>query len=239
MLHNVACPYCSVAMEKSLNKDNSRSVEHLIPNTALRAKRTNADGDFYACRKCNAKKSHMDYLLGIITKSQSSDEEFSTSALLRSLDSENGSSKRFIEMFRSAKLDSELIVMDMPIFGPELLEYMTFLAKGQYFKKFNEILDLEKHVLHVDFINKQATKVVEEKYQKNHGSNPFRDLEQNPNAEVISEGDCIILSQNGTFLFFFHDYILICIKIMERNTENCRIAEEKNRYILSNFTCQT
>ena len=68
MIRNSVCPYCRKPMVKAENKENSRSVEHLIPNAALTRKRMNDEGDFYACRKCNSRKSHIDYVLGTIAK---------------------------------------------------------------------------------------------------------------------------------------------------------------------------
>jgi hypothetical protein len=70
MIENNISPYCWRLLIKAENKDNSRSVEHLMPNAALTRRRKNDEGDFCACRRCNSRKSSIDYVLGVITKAQ-------------------------------------------------------------------------------------------------------------------------------------------------------------------------
>lgn len=147
MIFNTLCPYCSITLIKAENLDNSRSVEHLIPNTALRLKRKNDQGDFYACRKCNSRKSHIDYLLAIISKSQSSDSDLAIETLARAISQDGKSSNRFIEMISYAEEGPFEATMKIPILGRELLEYIEFLGKGQYFKKNKCLYNNKKMVM--------------------------------------------------------------------------------------------
>lgn len=233
MIFNKLCPYCSITMIKAENLDNSRSVEHLVPNSVLREKRKNDQGDFYACRKCNSRKSHIDNLLAIISKSQSSDPDLAIETLTHAISQVGKSSNRFIEMIAHAKEGPFETTMNIPILGRELLEYIEFLGKGQYFKKNLHLYNSKKLVMLVEYINKPVLDALEYSYQKSHGTNPFRDLESNLYSEVI--GDCIIYSKNNKFLFIFHDVTSIIIKIKNRNPKNIIRSNIKNNYILKNF----
>lgn len=235
MIHNALCPYCSVRMVKAENQDNSRSVEHLIPNTVLRCKRKNDEGDFYACRKCNARKSSIDYVLGVVTKSQSRDDDFAAQTLVRAVAREDRSSARFVDMVASATTHADEVHMEIPISGPELLEYMQFLGKGQYFKKSHSIFQPRVQVMLVGFANKEVHAAFEASYHLEHGTNPFRDLESNRYSEVFSEGDCIIWSKNSNFLFIFHDYTSVSIWIKRRNRKNTVREQGTNAQVLADF----
>jgi hypothetical protein len=236
MLTNVLCPYCSVQLIKAENQPNSRSVEHLVPNTVLRTKRKNDEGDFFACRRCNSRKSHIDYVLGVVVKSQSRDPEFAAAALTRAIDKEGGSSERFVQMIAQAKPGIDEVLMDIPISGNELLEYVHFLGKGQYFRKRRRIFDASSQVMLVLFASKQVHASIESSYELEHGTNPFRDLELNAGAEVLSQGDCIIWSKNDSYLFVFHDYTSIGIRIKRRNRKNTEREQLRDAEILDDFS---
>ena len=135
MIENKVCPYCRRSLIKAENQDNSRSVEHLIPNAVLTRRRKKDEGDFYACRKCNSKKSNIDYILGVIALGQSSDDALAADTLINAILKDNGASKRLIDMTHTAKPTNEGTVhAEMPINAKELLEYMRYLGKGQFFK---------------------------------------------------------------------------------------------------------
>ncbi|MFS2047488.1 hypothetical protein ACEN9J_38240 [Variovorax sp. Varisp41] len=89
------------------------------------------------------------------------------------------------------------------------MEYIIFLGKGQYFRKFGVIYREDRQVMVVSFANKTVHATLEASYEHEHGTNPFRDLEKNRYSEVLSDGDCIIYSKNASFLFIFHDYTSI------------------------------
>lgn len=216
------------------NQPNSRSVEHLIPNTVLTKPRTKRDGDFFACRRCNGRKGHIDYVLGVVAKSQSADTELAATALIDAISSEDGRSKRFIKMAAEAVETSNGVELNIPIFGDELLEYISFLGRGQYFRRHQRPFDQSRQVMVVQFVNKPVLSSLEADYGVAHGTNPFEDLRLNKYAETYSDGDCIIYSKNDRYLFLFHNYTAIIIQIKRRNRkheeESRASAEELLRY---------
>jgi hypothetical protein len=226
-------------MIKAENKDNSRSVEHLIPNAVLTKKRKNDEGDFYACRKCNSRKSNIDYILGIITKCQVDDDELAASTLIKAVTKEDGASKRFINMARNVVEGSNEVYMDIPIKGEELVEYIHFIGKGQYFKKHRKAYNPDRFVMKILFANKQVTRSLQESYIESHKSNPFRDLEKNKFSEVIYDGECIIYSKNKGYMFVFHDYTTITVKILNKNRKNMMLTKKKTNEIISYFNKHT
>lgn len=222
-------------MVRAENKPMSRSVEHLVPNNVLRVPRTKNDGDFFACRKCNARKSHMDYVLGTLAKSQSRDDEFAANALIDAVTDKERRAERFIEMLRGSVNTVSGVEFEIPVFGTELLEYLQFLGKGQYFKVTQQVFRPVTQVMLLDYVNKEVLSNLESSYEVHHGTNPFRDLTLNKYAEVLSGGDCIIYSKNRSFLFLLHDYTAIIIVVKPRNKKNSEREREKNDYIRRNF----
>ena len=236
MIFNTLCPYCSVRLIKAENQSNSRSVEHLIPRTFLRHKSKNDAGDFYACRRCNARKSHIDYVLGVVVKAQSRDAHFAAEAVIAAVTRDDRRAQRFVRMLQSAEEERDGVHLTIPISGAELLEYLQFLGKGQYFKKFGRIYRPEHQVMLVEFSNKTVHSALEASYEALHGSNPFRDLEQNRYSEVLSGGDCIIYSKNASFLFVFHDYTSVVVRIKRRNPKNIQRERACNARMLEDFS---
>ena len=235
MIYNTLCPYCGVLMLKAENLPNARSVEHMIPNTVLRHPRNNGDGDFYACRRCNTRKSHMDYVLGVIAKSQADDDEFAAQVLIDAVLKPDNRADRFVEMVRSVRETATGAEMPLPFSGDELLAYMEFLAKGQYFRKTRQMLIPAKQVMLFRFVNKEILLYVKSDYETRHQSNPFRDLERNAGSEVLAGGDCIIYSKNKNYLFVFHDYIGITIRVRPRNRKNTERERQSRERILADF----
>jgi hypothetical protein len=218
-----------------MNHDNGRSVEHLIPNTILRSKSKNSGGDFYACRRCNARKSHIDYVLGVVAKTQSRDSDFGAEALLKAATSDDKRSARFVKMLQTAQHTNEGVQLTVPILGTELLEYVRFLGKGQYFKQFGVIFQPAKQVMLVAYCSKDVHSALESSYEAQHGSNPYRDLEKNKYSEVLSGGDCIIYSKNANFLFIFHDYTSVIIRIKRRNRKTAELEKKQDASLIKDF----
>ena len=235
MIENEICAFCCTPLIKVENQPNSRSVEHLIPNAALTRKRKNDEGDFYACRRCNARKSHIDNILGKVTKMQSPDDALAADTLISEVIKGTESSKRFIEMLGTVRKYSDRVELTLPIEGDELFEYMTFLGKGQYLKKTGHVFNEQTHVMSLEYINKEVFIELDASYQQKFGASPFRDLEKNIYSEVVNGGQCIIWSKNDSYLFIFHDNTAVIIEIMERNPKNEEKAKKSMAYILTNF----
>lgn len=239
MIVNDICPYCRKPMVKAENQEDSKSVEHLIPNAALTRKRKNDEGDFYACRKCNSRKSNIDYVLGIISKCQVDDSELASNTLIKAVTKSDGASKKFIRMIQSVKELPGEVHMTMPIRGEDLVEYIGFLGKGQFFKKHRTVFNPRDFVFDISFANKQIIRHFQESYEAQHKSNPFRDLEQNGYSEVINGGECIIYSKNRGYMFVFHDYTVITIKILRKNKKNIALCAKKVEKLISDFNENT
>lgn len=239
MIRNQICPYCSTVMVEAENLPNAKSVEHLIPNKALRYPRSKRDGDFFACRKCNCKKGHIDYVLAVVAKGQSSDDQLAVKAMIEAIEKEEKSAERFIQMIATAKETNQGAEMRMPFIGRELLDYISFLGRGQHFRATGKLFDERTQVMIVGFYNKEVMRFVEGEYQVKHNSSPFEDLTENKFSETYSQGDCIIYSKNTSYLFLLHNYTAISIKVRRRNPKNLLRSEESARRILDDFGWDT
>ncbi len=89
-------------MVRAENQFNSRSVEHLVPNADRSVKRKNDQADFYACRKCNSRKSKIDHVLAVMAKGQANDVALASTALIDAVTGKN-MAKRFISMALTAR----------------------------------------------------------------------------------------------------------------------------------------
>jgi hypothetical protein len=236
MIENRICPYCRQSLIKAEDAGNCRSVEHLIPNAALTRRRKNNQGDFYACRKCNSRKSNIDYILGVVTKAQSADDELAASTMIDAVTNEDGRSKRFVDMIFTAREEGDGVHMEMPIRGNELIEYLHYLGKGQFFKMRRVPYDPNQQVMEIQFVNKYVLGGLEKSYNDMHCSNPFDDLKTNPRSEVISDGECIIWLKNNQFLFVFHNYIAVIVSVLRKTKKNEANAAKSERYLLDHFT---
>ena len=206
-----------------------------LPNAAITITRKNDEGDFYACRKCNSEKSHIDNLLGKVTKIQSADDGMATKTFIHAITSNSTSAARFAETFIRAEQRLDHVELELPINAEELINYIRYLGKGQYFKENLVPLDVDKYVMRMQYINKERCMYIEEQYKREHNSSPFRDLEKNRYSELINDGQCIIYSKDNSYLFFFHDYTAIMINVLKATGENRRLAEESEDYIKKYF----
>ncbi len=236
MIENKVCPYCRRSLIKAENQDNSRSVEHLIPNAVLTRRRKKDEGDFYACRKCNSKKSNIDHILGVIALGQSSDDALAADTLIKSIEKDNGATKRFIDMARTARPTNEGTVhAEIPINAQELIDYMHDLGKGQFFKVKHRLYNPREQVMLVKFVNKQALSWLEGSYTKRHQTNPFQDLQQNSYTEVINNGECLIWAKNNNFLFVFHNHTAVIVKVLRKNKKNIARVKKGESYLYEHF----
>lgn len=235
MISNSICPYCRKAMIKAENNPLSQSVEHLIPNAALTRKRKNNEGDFYACRKCNSEKSNIDYVLGVLSKCQSSKDELSANTLTEAVLKNDNRAQRFIDMANTARDGSGGIHMSIPIGAADLLKYMEFLGKGIYFKKYGSPLNPKSELMLLNLHNRGVTKIFEEHYISKYGVSPYRHLELNEYSEVINSGEAIIYAKNKSFMVLLHDYTCITIKILSKSKRNEARVREKKSYIQQHF----
>ena len=162
------------------------------------------------------------------------------STLIEAVTKDNGASKRFISMVSTAKPQpGGEVHMRIPIKGAELVEYINFLGKGQYFKIYQVPFEPEKFVMQLLFANKQIMGAIKESYAQKHGTDPIRDLEKNGYSEIINSGECIIYSKENSFMFVFHDYTVITIRVLMKSRKNKKIAHESRRQIVRDFQRRT
>ena len=226
MIRNKICAYCRKPMSvKTINEENTQSYEHLIPNVATNRKRKKDEADFYVCRACNTQKSKVDNILGKCAKIQGKNDEIA----LRTIKKERSkNSPLFKSLKSSASISLNGPIASMPIKGPELIEYISFLGKGQFLRQTGKIYDPQKNVMEILWANKQIMSQLEKDYETQHHSNPFRDLKKNPNTELINDGECVINSDKFKYLFFIHDYFFVSITILpntRRNREKAKLSE--------------
>ena len=87
----------------------------------------------------------------------------------------------------------------------------------------------------VEFVNKQALSWLEGSYPKRHQTNPFQDLQRNPYTEVINNGECLIWSKDNEFLFIFHNYTAVIVKVLRKNRKNIERVKKSESYLCEHF----
>ena len=213
------------------NNPLGRSVEHMIPNAFLTRKRNKGEGDFYACRTCNIRKSDIDYVLGVISKSQSNDLDLVYQSFQKALDDPTRS-KPFNAMLSTAETHDDCVSMKIPISACKLSQYVDFLAKGQYFKMTRKFLSLNLYIVDFQIINKLVIDELKRMHYSQHGTNPLEAIQEQPATETIRKGESIIFSQDEkSFIFFLHGGIGFTVKIVKRS----RKSETKKKKYLSLF----
>lgn len=222
-------------MIKAENLDHSRSVEHFIPNTLLSIPRSPRDGDFFACRKCNSRKSKIDYVLAIVARAQSPNLRLATETLWEAITSAKKSSKKFVEMVQGAHYGLGGVHMDIPISGRDLVDYILYLAKGQYFRKTRNIFDEQTMVAQIEFVNKQVLSALKSSYTTQHSSDPVLDLMRNPNSESFGKDECVIWTNENDYLFILHHYTAIMVCVRPRSRRNRARARELEWQLLRDF----
>ncbi|MFT2091502.1 hypothetical protein [Paraglaciecola sp. 2405UD69-4] len=236
MIKNKNCVYCGKEVRKSNNSDDGRSVEHLIPQIAVSKTRTNAQGDFHVCRKCNTEKSKIDELFGLLSRINapgSSDGE-AISKLARMVNKKN---KTVLSMVNSATKHANGVEVKLPFKGGNIYKYGVFLTKGEYFKKHRSLLSADNKIVLVTWGSPHLIKNLLSKYRAKHGTNLFEGLSQNAHVESIFDECFIIERNNGTeFLFIFNQSYLLITKVVD-DTENNKIEKRINiRALIAGFS---
>jgi len=225
MIKNSLCPYCQVKLNTKQNHPYQKTVEHMIPQTVLRTPRGKKQGDFYACRQCNGEKSDLDYILGVIGKGQSDDDELALQTFRNSLEGKRPYKERFRNMINSAKPQADgKIQMDLPILGIEVHSYATFLAKGQYFKLKGKPLSTTKYLIQAEVVGKNVWVYLEKNYLM-HNRNLFSDSEKGLREESISSDECLIWSRGKEYVFIFHKRFALKTTLVVNTKRNRRKLE--------------
>ncbi len=232
---NKQCPYCGVELKKGENGSFSRSMEHMVPEAMLSEKRGKKSGDFWACRNCNGLKSEMDDWFAQLARIQSPNSKVS---LVESKKMSKRRGDRIDLMKSSMKPHSvfkDKVSVTMPLRGSEIVAYSTFLGQGAYFQERNEIFDSNKHVFVIQFHTKFVLDTFAEQYKLEHGSNPYRDIEENEKTSFWVPDECSFHSDAGKYCFFFHDSFAITITCLPKSRNNYRKSRESVKTILSDY----
>ncbi len=237
MIKSKYCVYCGITIRKSNNAPDGRSVEHLIPNSAVSKKRTNAKGDFNVCRGCNTQKSKIDQLFGLLSrisaKGGGGDEAITEiSKLYKKND------KRIRRMIDSASDFRGGKNLKLPFKGEDIYDYGVFLTKGQYFKERKELLNLDEKVVIVKWLGPNASEQITELYQQqSNNRDRFKDLAMNKSVEDVG-GECFIVanSKSNQFLFFFNELYLLITEIVDLNEKSKLEKRTNKQYLIAGFT---
>lgn len=231
MIKNNSCVYCGKEIKKSKNNDDGRSVEHLIPQIAVSKRRTNAQGDFHVCRKCNTEKSKIDELFGLLSRINTPGDGGldAISKLAKMVGKKN---KAVLSIIDSATKHPDGMEIKLPFKGEDIYKYGLFLTKGEYFKKHGKILSNNDKIVLVTWGGPQLIKKLISSYRETHGTNPFEDLKQNEHVENIFQECFIIVDKNGTeFSFIFNQSYLLITKVVD-NTEDNKTEKRINKLAL-------
>lgn len=235
MIHNNLCAYCRVTFNNIQNHQNSKTVEHLIPNSLTLKKRNNNNGDFYACKKCNSDKSKMDNLVAKVSKFQSFDDKLATDTMAQEY-TKDKTNPKLVKVLTNTDKGQFGIYGKLPFNGQEIYEYMEYLGKGEYLKQTNKVFSKYKNVMTFLYLNKEANIIFSDKYKKSHGTNNFNDLMKNEYTEVLNEGECMIYTKDkNKFMFVFHHHTVIIVTIDKSSSRTKKLVLKNKERILRDF----
>ncbi|HDM8172434.1 TPA: hypothetical protein P0E23_005104 [Vibrio harveyi] len=236
MIRNQNCVYCGIKIKKSQNADDGRSVEHMIPQIAVSKKRTNAQGDFHVCRKCNTEKSKIDELFGLVSRINSPGEN-GKEAVSKLAKMAGKGNKAILNMIANAQEAPGGFQIKLPFKGEDIYKYGVFLTKGEYFKKHNSILDKKDKIVLVSWGGENLISELMKQYRKTHDRDPFNDLTLNSGVENVNKECFIVLGKDGTeFLFFFNKAYSLVTKVVDNNEENRAKKRENKLCLIAGFS---
>jgi hypothetical protein len=236
MIKNYNCVYCGIKIKKSKNADDGRSVEHLIPQIAVSKIRTNANGDFHVCRKCNTDKSKIDELFGLLSRINvpgASGEE----ALIKLKKLADKGNKTVLKMIESTIEKPDWCEVRLPFRGEDIYKYGVLLTKGEYFKKHGIILDTKKKIVLVTWGGRNLINELLSTYQNTHERSPFDDLIKNDGVENINKECFIVSNTDGTgYLFFFNQAYALVTRVVEYTEENKTEKRNNKLSLIAGFS---
>ncbi|MBV7316071.1 HNH endonuclease [Shewanella sp. NIFS-20-20] len=232
MIKTNSCVYCGIQIRKARNTDDARSVEHMIPESAVSISRK---GDFHVCRKCNTEKSKIDALFGLISRTTSTGDGAIEAANKLGRMAAKGD-KAVINMIQTAKNSNGRFEVSLPFKGEDIYKYGVFLTKGEYFKQHQKLLNMEKNVVLVSWGGANLINHITDEYKKAHKNDPFHDLAQNSNVENINKECFIVANQSGSeYVFVFSRAYSLLTKVVERTEETIAQKRYNKRCLIPGF----
>lgn len=236
MIKSHICVYCSIQIKKSKNSDFGRSVEHMIPQAAVNISRTNAQGDFHVCRKCNSEKSKIDALFGLVSRLNSSKKSAQEAAIKLSSMAKKGN-KTVIRMMDTAEMKGDIVNVTLPFKGDDIYKYGVFLTKGEFFKQNRKILNMREKVVFVTWGGSNFINKLSKEYHSSNQRDPFQDLAKNNAIENVNQECFIVANKNTTeFVFFFGRAYVLITKIAERTSESLAEKRQNKLSLIAGFS---
>ncbi|HBR1653616.1 TPA: hypothetical protein L9L90_004751 [Klebsiella pneumoniae] len=221
------CVYCGVLMNRIVNDPHSRTVEHMIPQVSVSIKRTNGEGDFHVCKKCNSEKSRIDEVLGVICRMVGEHKDGSFDAIKRFHKALARNDSKFIRAFESVESGIKGTSIRLPLAAEEIYRYGIWLGKGVYFIQQGELLP-ERFLVWVELISHEEVNYIKEQYKRQHASEAFDDLSKNSRIQNINKESFLIAGSNSRVMFIcLNRVIMFHIQFLDRtfvNQKKCKKA---------------
>lgn len=220
MRESACCVYCGTQMNRIENHPQCRTVEHMIPQVSVSFRRTNGEGDFHVCRKCNSDKSRTDEVLGIMCRMAGEHQEGSFDALSRFKKAIARNDSKFLEAYRSARKDDGGASISIPLTGSECYRYGTWLGKGVYFIKKGKLLP-DNMLVWIDVIGHAAVNYIKDQYRNKNGSEAFDDLSMNGMIPNINGESFLIVGDDAREMFIcLNRVFMFHIKLLDKTYSN-------------------
>ncbi|EOX8700898.1 hypothetical protein [Klebsiella pneumoniae] len=214
-------------MNRIVNDPHSRTVEHMIPQVSVSIKRTNGEGDFHVCKKCNSEKSRIDEVLGVICRMVGEHKDGSFDAIKRFHKALARNDSKFIRAFESVESGIKGTSIRLPLAAEEIYRYGIWLGKGVYFIQQGELLP-ERFLVWVELISHEEVNYIKEQYKRQHASEAFDDLSKNSRIQNINKESFLIAGSNSRVMFIcLNRVIMFHIQFLDRtfvNQKKCKKA---------------
>jgi hypothetical protein len=214
-------------MNREENHPQCRSVEHMIPQISVSFRRSNGEGDFHVCKKCNGDKSRTDEVLGVICRMVSEHPDGSTDAIKSFNKALGRNDSKFIEVLRSVTPLADGAYITLPLTANELYQYGKWLGKGVYYIQHGELLAPDQPIW-VDLVGQEEVNFIKRQYWNRHGSDAFEDLSKNVKIPNLNKESFLIFNDDSREMYVcFNRVLMFHIRILDKtfiNQKKCAKA---------------
>ncbi|WP_326490892.1 hypothetical protein, partial [Lelliottia amnigena] len=225
------CIYCGVLMNRIVNDPHSRTVEHMIPQISVSIRRTNGEGDFHACKKCNSEKSRIDEIIGVICRMVGEHPEGSLDAINNFHKALARNDSRFKQAFQSVNRSQYGPSITLPLTAKEIYRYGIWLGKGVYFIQRGELLP-DNSIVWVELVGHEEVMFIKDEYRRQRGSEAFDDLSQNNRIRNVNKESFLITGDDARVMFIcLNRVVMFHIKIIDKTFINQKKCEKALRIL--------
>lgn len=221
------CVYCGILMNRIVNDPHSRTVEHMIPQVSVSFRRTNGEGDFHVCKKCNSDKSRTDEILGVICRMVGEHPEGSFDAINSFHKALARRDSKFIQAYESVKHSGKGTSIRLPLTAEEIYCYGEWLGKGIYFIQNGELLP-DNLLIWVQLIGHEEVNYIKKQYKYQNGSEAFDDLSKNDSIPNVNRESFLICDKNSRTMFVCLNRVMMFhIQLFDKtyvNQKKCKKA---------------